>query len=180
MTGPTEIHDQCNQANRRPTPKDYSDFLIRKLMSEYRDRHWVAVTLTLWQRRRRPDGTWQKLTRREVQECVRSLMKTLNKRVYKAAFRRYGKRLAVIPSIEEGLNHNLHVHMVLVVPIHWENRVDGYCRTLKAEWGHLSWAARMHKVIVLPTPRDVAHWTHYMMKEIYERDFSLDLENLHL
>jgi len=60
------------------------------------------VTLTLKQARQPDSGGWVKIDDYRCRQAFRHFMNLLNKAVYGAAFRRYGKRLRVLPVLEKG------------------------------------------------------------------------------
>src|SRR3984957_5650947 len=60
------------------------------------------VTLTLKQGHRSDRGTWIKVDDYPCRQAFRHFMNLLNRAVYGAAFRRYGKRLRVLPVLEKG------------------------------------------------------------------------------
>jgi len=63
---------------------------------------FCAVTLTLKQGHQ-ADGTgWVKIDHYQCRQAFRHFMNLLNKAVYGSAFRRYGKRLRVLPVLEKG------------------------------------------------------------------------------
>jgi hypothetical protein len=60
------------------------------------------VTLTLKQARQSERGAWVKIDDYPCRQAFRHFMNLLNRAVYGAAFRRYGKRLRVLPVLEKG------------------------------------------------------------------------------
>ena len=60
------------------------------------------VTLTLKQALQSDSGAWMKITDHLCRQAHRHFMNLLNRAVYGAAFRRYGKRLRVLPVLEKG------------------------------------------------------------------------------
>jgi hypothetical protein len=60
------------------------------------------VTLTLKQGRQSDSGAWVKINDYPCRQAFRPFMNLLNRAVYGAAFRRYGKRLRVLPVLEKG------------------------------------------------------------------------------
>jgi hypothetical protein len=63
---------------------------------------YCDVTLTLKQARRSDSGAWVKTDEYPCRQAFRHFMNLLNRAVYGAAFRRYGKRLRVLPVLEKG------------------------------------------------------------------------------
>jgi hypothetical protein len=60
------------------------------------------VTLTLKQARQSDSGCWVKIDDYRCRQAFRHFMNLLNRAVYGAAFRRYGKMLRVLPVLEKG------------------------------------------------------------------------------
>jgi hypothetical protein len=60
------------------------------------------VTLTLKQARQPDSGGWVKIDDYRCRQAFRHFMNLLNRAVYGAAFRRYGKSLRVLPVLEKG------------------------------------------------------------------------------
>src|ERR1700751_5250685 len=63
------------------------------------------VTLTLKQARPSEKGAWIKIDDYPCRQAFRHFMNLLNRAVYGAAFRRYGKSLRVLPVLEKGEVH---------------------------------------------------------------------------
>src|SRR6202162_5200521 len=60
------------------------------------------VTLTLKQTRQSDSGAWVKIDDNRCRQAFRHFMSLLNRAVYGAASRRYGKRVRVLPVLEKG------------------------------------------------------------------------------
>ena len=60
------------------------------------------VTLTLKQAWQPASGGWVKIDDYRCRQAFRHFMNLLNKAVFGSAFRRYGKRLRVLPVLEKG------------------------------------------------------------------------------
>jgi hypothetical protein len=60
------------------------------------------VTLTLKQARKSDNGMWVKIDDYPCRQAFRHFTNLLNRAVFGAAFRRYGKRLRVLPVLEKG------------------------------------------------------------------------------
>ncbi|MGC1716764.1 MAG: hypothetical protein WA776_19660 [Xanthobacteraceae bacterium] len=61
-----------------------------------------VVTLTLKQARQPDSGGWVRIDDYRCRQAFRHFMNLLNRAVFGAAFRRYGKRLRVLPVLEKG------------------------------------------------------------------------------
>ena len=60
------------------------------------------VTLTMKQGRQSDSGAWTRISDYPCRQAFRHFMNLLNGEVYGGAFRRYGKRLRVLPVLEKG------------------------------------------------------------------------------
>jgi hypothetical protein len=149
------------------------------------------VTLTLRQAHQPDSGGWVQIEDYRCRQAFRHFMNLLNRAVYGAAFRRYGKRLRVLPILEKGevRAHSLcpwergtsgrwHIHCAIELPSHFdavvlENLICG-C------WAKVEWA--YGRILV----RDGANagWISYMLKDRQKSEFDgfLDciiIESLH-
>lgn len=129
------------------------------------------VTLTLRQARRSDQGTWIKIDDYPCRQAFRYFMNLLNRAVYGAAFRRYGKRLRVLPvlekgdvgactlrSSEHGTSGRWHIHCAMELPSHldavsleklvrhcWANVELGCGRILVRDGANAGWIGYMLK-----------------------------------
>ena len=149
------------------------------------------VTLTLKQARQPDSGGWLKIDDYRCRQAFRHFMNLLNRSVYGAAFRRYGKRLRVLPVLEKGevraralrswdrgTSGRWHIHCAIELPSHFdgialENLIcDCWA---KVEWGY-------GRILV----RDGANagWINYMLKDRQKSEFDgfadcIIIESLH-
>jgi hypothetical protein len=90
------------------------------------------VTLTLKQTRKSDNGVWIRIDDYPCRRAFRHFMNLLNRAVYGAALRRYGKRLRVLPVLEKGEVRALalrtwergtsgrwHIHCAIELPSHF-------------------------------------------------------------
>ena len=110
------------------------------------------VTLTLKQARQSERGAWVKIDDYPCRQAFRHFMNLLNRAAYGAAFRRYSKRLRVLPVLEKGevratalrswergTSGRWHIHCAIELPSHFDAIVlerlirDSWA---KVEWGH--------------------------------------------
>jgi hypothetical protein len=149
------------------------------------------VTLTLKQARQSDGGAWVKLHDHPCRQAFRHFMNLLNRSVYGAAFRRYGKRLRVLAvlekgevrtralrSSERGTSGRWHIHCAIELPSHFDAvEFENLIRDcwVKVEWGY-------GRILV----RDDANagWVNYMLKGRQKSEFDgfLDciiIESLH-
>ena len=92
-----------------------------------------AITPTLKQALQSDSGAWMKITDHLCRQAHRHFMNLLNRAVFGAAFRRYGKRLRVLPVLEEGevrtrtlrswefgKSGRWHIHCAIELPSHFD------------------------------------------------------------
>jgi hypothetical protein len=129
------------------------------------------VTLTLKQARQSDSGVWVKVDDYPCRRAFRHFMNLLNRAVYGAAFRRYGKRLRVLPVLEKGevraralrswehgTSGRWHIHCAIELPLHFD--AIALERTIRACWKKVEWGCS--RILV----RDCANagWINYMLK----------------
>ena len=147
--------------------------------------------------RRHPDveasssARQRRLGNYRCRQAFRHFMNLLNRAVYGAAFRRYGKRLRVLPVLEKGeiragalrpcdrgTSGRWHVHCAIELPSHFDGigleKLIRKCWT-KVEWGY-------GRILV----RDSADagWIEYMLKDRQKSEFDgfidcIIIESLH-
>jgi hypothetical protein len=149
------------------------------------------VTLTLKQALRPDSAGWVKIDDYRCRRSFRHFMNLLNRAVYGAAFRRYGKRLRVLPVLEKGENcaralrswdrgtsGRWHIHCAIELPLHFDGisleRIVREC-WVKVEWGY-------GRILV----RDGTNvgWIDYMLKDRQKSEFDgfvdcIIIESLH-
>jgi hypothetical protein len=149
------------------------------------------VTLTLKQARQSEKGAWIKIDDYPCRQAFRHFMNLLNRTVYGAAYRRYGKRLRVLPVLEKGevrasalrswergTSGRWHIHCAIELPTHVDaialEKLIRHCWA-KVELGY-------GRILI----RDCANagWINYMLKDRQKSKFDgfLDcimIESLH-
>jgi hypothetical protein len=149
------------------------------------------VTLTLKQARQPETGGWVKIDDYRCRQAFRHFMNLLNRTVYGAAFRRYGKSLRVLPVLEKGevraralrswdcgTSGRWHIHCAIELPSHFDGiALEKLIRDCwaKVEWGY-------GRILV----RDGANagWINYMLKDRQKSEFDgfvdcIMIESLH-
>ena len=149
------------------------------------------VTLTLKQARQFNTGAWIKIDDYPCRQAFRHFMNLLNRAIYGAAFRRHGKRLRVLPVLENGeirtrnerrREHRTagrwHIHCAIELPSHLDAiALENLIRECwaKVEWGY-------DRILV----RDGANagWINYMLKNRQKSRFDglfdwIIIESLH-
>jgi hypothetical protein len=129
------------------------------------------VTLTLKQARRCERGAWIKIDDYPCRQAFRHFMNLLNRETYGAAFRRYGKRLRVLPVLEKGevyatalrswersASGRWHIHCAIELPSHFD--AVAFEKLIRSCWAKIGWSGG--RILV----RDGANggWISYMLK----------------
>jgi hypothetical protein len=149
------------------------------------------VTLTLQQGRRLEKGAWIQIDDYPCRQAFRRLMNLLNSVVYGAAFRRYGKRLRVLPVLEKGevranalrswergTSGRWHIHCAIELPTHLD--AVALETLIRRCWAKVELS--YGRILV----RDCANagWINYMLKDRQKSEFddffdSVMIESLH-
>jgi hypothetical protein len=116
-----------------------------------------ALTLTLKQ------GFYSKgfMVPLDENQCVRAFnhfMNLLNRRVYRNAFYRHGKRLRVIPIMEKELPGAYHLHSSLERPAHISEL--GFKYLINSAWSRVDWANERISIVF----DSDEGWKKYMLK----------------
>lgn len=141
------------------------------------------VTLTLRQARQSELGTWIRVDDYPCRQAFRHFMNRLNRAVYGAAFRRYGKRLRVLPVLEKGdvgagalrsseygTAGRWHIHCAVELPSHLDAvSLEKLVRTC---WSNVELGCG--RILV----RDGANagWIDYMLKNRQKSEFDTLLD----
>jgi len=149
------------------------------------------VTLTLKQARQSERGAWVNIGDYPCRQAFRHFMNLLNRAVYGAAFRRYGKRLRVLPVLEKGdvrahalrswergTSGRWHIHCAIELPPHHD--AIAFERLIHDCWAKVEWG--YGRILV----RDGANagWINYMLKDRQKSEFDgfvdcIMIESLH-
>jgi hypothetical protein len=149
------------------------------------------VTLTLKQARQSDAGGWIKLDDYPCRRAFRHFMNLLNRAVYGAAFRRYRKRLRVLPVLEKGefcaravrsrqraAPGRWHIHCAIELPLHFD--AVNFENLIRRCWTKVAWGYK--RILV----RDGANagWIDYMLKGRQKSEFEalvdcIIIESLH-
>jgi len=112
-------------------------------------------------------------TRLRCQQNMRHFLNLLNQRLFKNSYRRYGKRVEVVPVLELSNWQRLHYHLTIVKP----DCIDG--RAFH-ELIHECWLdtdlANFENVV---KPVADKGWTNYLVKKL-NSTAELDIENIHI
>ena len=135
---------------------------------------WSSIwdlTLTLKQARRTDDGLrWLYADEYQCRNAFRHFMNLLNRAVYGNAFRRHGKRLRVLPILENGsffekginghrrLRRRWHFHAAIEPPKHLD--MDRFKAIIEDCWTKVDWGYR--EIIVRSNAN--RGWISYMLK----------------
>jgi hypothetical protein len=123
------------------------------------------VTLTLRQARQPDRGGWVKIDDYRCRQAFRHFINLLNRAVYGAAFRRYGKNFVYYPylkkarSCEWGTSGRAHIHCAIELPSHF----DGVAleKSIRDCWAKVEWGYGR----ILVRDGTNAGWINYMLKE---------------
>lgn len=127
----------------------------------------LAVTITLKQGRRGHNGLWQQLSISEMQKLVKDLYKRINKNAFKSAYKRYGKRVFILGSIEgNGVDKRKHIHLSIGIPNHYDEQY--FKSWLLDEIPKYQWVFKQYKVDILETKQDEIKWHSYLTKDGFE------------
>jgi hypothetical protein len=149
------------------------------------------VTLTLKQARQCERGAWIKIDDYPCRRAFRHFLNLLNREVYGAAFRRYGKRVRVLPVLEKGEVHTIalrswergasgrwHIHCAIELPSHLD--AIALEKLIRRCWAKVDLG--YGRILV----RDCADagWINYMLKDRQKSEFDgfvdcIIVESLH-
>ena len=140
---------------------------IKGYLKTFNTHGCLAVTLTMKQ------GCFKgRLNEEKSSQNFHHFMNVLNRKVYKQQFKRFNKRLNVIPIIENSYKDRLHLHIILSIP---ENIVlNDYITLIKETWNKTDFGYR--EIDVQPITNSV--WTEYITKFKTSLD-EVDWENFY-
>lgn len=154
----------------------FARYILQNINPTTMDGNWAALTLTLRQGAL-DGGGLQKLTRSEVKKCIALFLKSLNQEVNGPAYRRFHKKLAVIPVIESK-NARLHVHMLLERPARIKH--ENFEKLVGSIWDTFRWSLSEKIIKSLDSFSDVRAWIQYILKDANGDYEVLDIDNLYL
>jgi len=136
------------------------------------------ITLTLKQARQSDNGVWVKIDDYSCRRAFRHFTNLINRAVYGAAFRRYGKRLRVLPILEKGevraralrsweggASGRWHIHCAIELPLHFD--AVSLERLIRTCWAKVEWACGR----ILVRNRANVGWINYMLKDRQKSEF---------
>ena len=98
--------------------------------------NWYAVTLTMRQSRKLPEGIlW--LDEMRASRNLRYFLNRLNKKFFGKSFERHNKRINVIPAYECDKEKKLHYHLIIAKPNHVAS--DDFINSLVPLWMKTPW-----------------------------------------
>jgi len=173
LAATSAIHANIDSIEADPIESAKSNLFDTSSWGEFCD-----VTLTLKQGHQTDSGGWIKIDHYRCRQAFRHFMNLLNKAAYGSAFRRYGKRLRVLPVLEKGelrarslrrwergTSGRWHIHCAIELPPHFDafalETLIGDCWA-KVELGY-------GRILV----RDGANagWINYMLKDGQKSEF---------
>ena len=141
------------------------------------DSKFCAVNLTLKQGMH--DGSvCEKLTRDIVSNCIKLLMRNLDKCVFKNGYTRKNNMLVRVPAIEMSIRDRLHVHMLLEIP----DRIpfDEFNKLIELKWAQNIWSGKQLKIDYIENKSEELRFTKYFSKDAWMGDDVIDIENVYL
>jgi hypothetical protein len=133
--GAIASHKKIYSIEARSHHFDYAKFHMFDMSSWEK---FCDVTLTLKQASQSDNGVWIKIDDYPCRRAFRHFMNLLNRAVFGAAFRRYGKRLRVLPVLEKGKDRARALRL-------WERGTSGgVARPLCANCHHISTLLRLN------------------------------------
>jgi hypothetical protein len=133
----------------------------------------IALTLTF-----RPNRGRKLVDNAIASKAMTHFLAKLNRRVFRNAHRRFGRRLEVIAVREGGGGHHkqVHYHLDMRVPDRWS--VSDFGGTCLEVWRSLRWASQDQNVI----RESDDGWIDYMLKFRDKNDYfdAVDVINTHL
>lgn len=129
----------------------------------------IAVTLTLKQVFHSALGS----VRLNADHAIRNLrhfLNQLNRRYFKNAFSRYGKRLSVAPILEVSHEGRLHYHLIIDRPPHIS--VVRFGTDIRSLWQSTDWG--YNEVHIDDHPNE--GWLYYMTKHSQKPDYDLSID----
>ena len=169
--------------------------LVRQIKSYLFDTsHWgpfCDVTLTLKQARQSDSGAWVKIDECQCKRAFRLFVNLLNRALYGNAFRRFEKRIRVLPvlekgevraralrSTERGNSGRWHIHCAIELPQHLD--AVAFEELIQVCWAKIDWG--YSRVLVCEGADE--GWIGYMLKSQQKPNFDnlldcIDLDSLH-
>jgi hypothetical protein len=143
------------------------------------------VTLTLRQGRQSDRGMWVKIGDYACRQAFRHFMNLLNRATFGSAFRRYRKRLRVLPvlergdvraralrSWEHGPSGRWHIHCAIELPSHFD--AVALERLIRKCWSKVEWG---YSRILVRDDADTG-WVAYMLKGYQKSEFDGFLDSV--
>jgi hypothetical protein len=136
------------------------------------------ITLTLKQARQSDNGAWVKIDDYSCRQAFRHFTNLLNRAIYGAAFRRFGRRLRVLPVLEKGevracalrswergKSGRWHIHCAIELPLHFD--AVSLEKLIRGCWAKVEWACGR----ILVRDHANAGWIDYMLKGCQKSEF---------
>ena len=147
--------------------KEHIRIAARDLLSTLNLNNCLGVSLTMKQSR---EGII--LDEMRASQNLRHFLNKINNIVYAKRFKRFGKKLNVIPVLEKSLCGRYHYHLILLSPSHIFTKT--FSSLLTGEWEKTYFGYRQSHI---HNEIDVG-WTYYITKFKSASD-GIDWENYH-
>ena len=162
----SRINKRYLRASMQSNSRDQRD-AVRHYLADYELSNCFGVSLTLKQN---TSGVY--LDDIRASQNLRHFLNLLNSEVYGKRFRRFGKKLNVIPSLERSLSHRLHYHLILQNP--YPENPTTFSRLVEALWSKTQFGYVQSHI----DQQIDQGWTHYITKFKTASD-GIDWENYH-
>jgi hypothetical protein len=134
--------------------------------------NWFAVTVTMRRSFVSDTGERSFITVERASQNLRHFLNRMNKAIFGNAYKRYGKRVQVIPVYEKDVDTHLHFHLFIEKPDRLSDlRFECLIRTnwIKSDWG--LWSIDIQK-------DTDSGWLKYITKDTCASFENVDFENL--
>lgn len=139
-----------------------TSYLAERLGLHLAEHETVAAVLTLRNAMKRPDGTWEKLTREEAGRLVVKIRHRMDKAIFKSSGRRLDRRLPILSTFEGAqVGKRLHLNFAITVP---SGRTSGQvCEAFERATRGLRWCDGMR--FTAEKAWSAEDWIRYICKE---------------
>ena len=139
----------------------------------------LAVTLAFKQAKQRRDGTYQRINHDVASNNIHHFLNKLNTKAYGNSFKRYGKRIKSVVSLEGGKvcdDKRLHTHFALTYPDYVTSQQDkiAFKHRIVEAWEKTFWG---YGHVEFRDIYDGAGWIDYIAKDGTD---SINLANTYL
>ena len=134
--------------------------------------NWFAVTLTMRRTIVSESGECSFISIDRASQNLRHFLNVMNSKIFGNAYKRFNKRVKVIPVYEQDGDTHLHFHLFIEKPDRLSDlRFESLIRTnwIKSDWG--LWSMKIRK-------DTDSGWLEYITKDTRASFENVDFENL--